>query len=248
MRAFTKTTLGGSRCIRSSRCAAIGPLAGNRPSDSNALNAPRTPKALTEAEAIRQAQNGEAAAFEFLYQLHGRRVYALCLRMVGNPSDAEDLMQEAFLQLFRKIGTFRGESAFSTWLHRMTVNVVLMRLRKKSLPVSSLEEATEPDEESGGPRKDVGAPDLRLSGAVDRVNLERSIEKLPPGYRTVFVLHDVQGYEHNEIAGIMGCSVGNSKSQLHKARTRLRDLLQEEIREQARQVRHAAKTKTGQSD
>lgn len=203
---------------------------------------------LTEAEAIRQAQTGNAAAFELLYQLHGRRVYALCLRMVGNPSDAEDLMQEAFLQLFRKIGTFRGESAFSTWLHRMTVNVVLMRLRKKALPVSSLEEATEPDEESGGPRKDVGAPDLRLSGAVDRVNLERSIGKLPPGYRTVFVLHDVQGYEHNEIAGIMGCSVGNSKSQLHKARTRLRDLLQEEIREQARQVRHAAKTQTGQSD
>jgi RNA polymerase sigma-70 factor (ECF subfamily) len=129
----------------------------------------------------------------------------------------------------------------------MTVNVVLMRLRKKSLPVASLDEAMEPDEEAGGPRKDIGAPDLRLSGAVDRVNLERSIDRLPPGYRTVFVLHDVQGYEHNEIAGMMGCSVGNSKSQLHKARTKLRDLLQEEIREQARQVRHAAKTQTGHS-
>ena len=205
-------------------------------------------KAVTEAEAIALAQGGDAAAFEFLYKLHGRRVYALCLRMMGNPSDAEDLMQEAFLQLFRKIGTFRGESAFSTWLHRMTVNVVLMRLRKKSLPATSLEETTEPDEESGGPRKDIGAPDLRLSGAVDRVNLERSIEKLPPGYRTVFVLHDVQGYEHNEIAEIMGCSVGNSKSQLHKARTRLRELLQEQIREQARRERHAAKTQTGQTD
>ncbi len=152
------------------------------------------------------AQAGDAAAFEFLYRLHGRRVYALCLRMVNNPADAEDLMQEAFLQLFRKIGTFRGESAFSTWLHRMTVNVVLMKLRKKSLPVASLEETTDPDEETGGPRKDIGAADLRLSGAVDRVNLERSVEKLPPGYRTVFVLHDVQGYEHNEIAKIMGCS------------------------------------------
>jgi RNA polymerase sigma-70 factor (ECF subfamily) len=223
-------------------------LARNRPGDPITGNAPQPPKALTEADAIRLAQAGDAAAFEFLYDLHGRRVYALCLRMVSNPSDAEDLMQEAFLQLFRKIGTFRSESAFSTWLHRMTVNVVLMRLRKKSLPVASLEEATEPDEEGGGARKDVGAPDLRLSGAVDRVNLERSIDRLPPGYRTVFVLHDVQGYEHNEIAGIMGCSVGNSKSQLHKARTRLRDLLQEEIREQARQVRHAAKTQTGSSD
>lgn len=220
-------------------------MARNRPSDPGVSTSSQQVKPLSEGEAIRLAQAGDAAAFEFLYELHGRRVYALCLRMVGNPSDAEDLMQEAFLQLFRKIGTFRGESAFSTWLHRMTVNVVLMRLRKKSLPVASLEETTEPDEDTGGPRKDIGAPDLKLSGAVDRVNLERSIDKLPPGYRTVFVLHDVQGYEHNEIAGIMGCSVGNSKSQLHKARTKLRDLLQEEVREQARQVRHAAKTQTG---
>ena len=212
------------------------------------VNASQSPKSATEAEAIRLAQAGDAAAFEHLYQLHSRRVYALCLRMVGNPSDAEDLMQEAFLQLFRKIGTFRGESAFSTWLHRMTVNVVLMRLRKKTLPAASLEETTEPDEETGGPRKDIGAPDLRLSGAVDRVNLERSIGKLPPGYRTVFVLHDVQGFEHNEIAGIMGCSVGNSKSQLHKARTRLRELLQEDLRDQARTERHAAKTQAGLSD
>ena len=214
----------------------------------NRVNASQSPKSATEAEAIRLAQAGDAAAFEHLYQLHSRRVYALCLRMMGNPSDAEDLMQEAFLQLFRKIGTFRGESAFSTWLHRMTVNVVLMRLRKKTLPAASLEETTEPDEETGGPRKDIGAPDLRLSGAVDRVNLERSIEKLPPGYRTVFVLHDVQGFEHNEIAGIMGCSVGNSKSQLHKARTRLRELLQEDLRDQARTERHAAKTQAGLSD
>jgi RNA polymerase sigma-70 factor, ECF subfamily len=214
----------------------------------NRVNATQSPRSATEAEAIRLAQAGDAAAFEHLYGLHSRRVYALCLRMVGNPSDAEDLMQEAFLQLFRKIGTFRGESAFSTWLHRMTVNVVLMRLRKKSLPAASLEETTEPDEETGGPRKDIGAPDLRLSGAVDRVNLERSIEKLPPGYRTVFVLHDVQGFEHNEIAGIMGCSVGNSKSQLHKARTRLRELLQEDLRDQARTERHAAKTQAGLGD
>src|ERR1700752_3819791 len=244
MRAIAKTTLGGIRRIRKGGCAAIGPLARNRPSDPVA-SAPQPPKALTEGEAIRLAQAGDAVAFEFLYDLHSRRVYALCLRMVSNPSDAEDLMQEAFLQLFRKIATFRGESAFSTWLHRMTVNVVLMRLRKKALPVASLEETTEPDEETGGPRKDIGALDLRLSGAVDRVNLERSVEKLPPGYRTVFVLHDVQGFEHNEIAGIMGCSVGYSKTQLNKARTRLRDLLQEEVRQQARQERQSAKAQSG---
>jgi len=202
------------------------------------VTASRSADALTEPEAIRLAQAGDAAAFDYLYQLHGRRVYALCLRMVGSPADAEDLMREAFLQLFRKIGTFRGKSAFLTWLHRIAVNVVLMGLRKKSLPAASLEETTEPDEETGGPpRKGVGAPDLRLSRAVDRVNLERSIKKLPLGSRTIFVLHDVQGYEHNEIADIMECSVGNSKSQLHKARTRLRELLQEEARDLARQKR-----------
>src|SRR5258707_6258100 len=228
-------------CIRRVGCAVIGLLAQRRPTEPKQSAVSKPAATLTEAEAIRLAQAGDAAAFEFLYQLHGRRVYALCLRMVGNPADAEDLMQEAFLQLFRKIATFRGESAFSTWLHRMTVNVVLMRLRKKALPATSLEEMTEPDEETGGPRKDVGAPDLGLSGAVDRVNLQRAVQQVPPGYRTVFVLHDVQGYEHNEITGIMDCSVGNSKSQLHKARTRLRELLQEDAGSQAWNERQEAK-------
>jgi len=199
---------------------------------------------MTEANAIRLAQQGDADAFERIYRLHNRRVYALCLRMVGNTAEAEDLTQEAFLQLFRKIATFRGESAFSTWLHRLSVNVVLMKLRKKTLSETSLEETTEPDEETGGPRKEIGGPDLLLSGSVDRVNLGRAIGQLPPGYKQVFVLHDVQGYEHNEIAEIMGCSIGNSKSQLHKARMRLRELLQETLRDQARQQRQAAKTET----
>ena len=197
---------------------------------------------LSEAEAVRRAQQGDAAAFERIYRLHSRRVYALCLRMVGNVAEAEDLVQEVFLQLFRKIQTFRGEAAFSTWLHRLAVNVVLMRLRKKTLPESSLEEATEPDEETGGPRKDFGGADLLLTGSIDRVNLQRAIDQLPPGYKTVFVLHDIQGYEHNEIAKLMGCSIGNSKSQLHKARLRLRELLQETQREKARQERQAARS------
>ena len=196
---------------------------------------------MTEAEAIRLAQQGDAGAFEQIYRLHSRRVYALCLRMVGNTAEAEDLAQDAFLQLFRKIGTFRGESAFSTWLHRLAVNVVLMKLRKKSLPETSLEESTDPEDESSGPRREIGAPDLVLSGSIDRVHLERAIEQLPPGYRQVFVLHDVQGFEHNEIASLMQCSIGNSKSQLHKARMRLRELLQETLRDLARQERQAAK-------
>jgi RNA polymerase sigma-70 factor (ECF subfamily) len=201
----------------------------------------------TEADAIRLAQQGDAEAFEFIYRMHSRRVYALCLRMVGNTAEAEDLAQEAFLQLFRKIQTFRGESAFSTWLHRLSVNVVLMKLRKKSLPETSLEEMTEPDEETSGPRKDVGSPDPTLVGSIDRLNLERAVDQLPPGYKQVFVLHDVQGYEHNEIAKMMGCSIGNSKSQLHKARLRLRELLQEAQRERARQERVAAKDQATES-
>jgi len=185
----------------------------------------------TEAEAIERAKQGDAEAFEFLYSLHKRRVYSLCLRMTGNPASAEDLTQEAFLQLFRKISTFRGESAFSTWLHRMSVNVVLMQLRKKNLPVVPLDDSTDGDEES--PRKEPGGPDERLAGSIDRLQLQRAVDELPPGYRTIFVLHDIEGYEHNEIAGMIGCSIGNSKSQLHKARLKLRELLRTNRAEKA---------------
>jgi RNA polymerase sigma-70 factor (ECF subfamily) len=186
---------------------------------------------LSEAQAIERAKNGDAEAFEVLYNLHKRRVYSLCLRMTANTAQAEDLTQEAFLQLFRKIGTFRGESAFSTWLHRMAVNVVLMHLRKKGLPVVSLEETIETEEEA--PRKELGAQDPVLAGSVDRLQLQRAVEDLPPGYRTIFVLHDVEGYEHNEIAGLVGCSIGNSKSQLHKARMKLREFLKTSRAEKA---------------
>ena len=187
---------------------------------------------MSEAEAISRAQQGDGLCFESLYSFHKRRVYSLCLRMTGNTAEAEDLTQEAFLQLYRKITTFRGESAFSTWLHRLAVNVVLMHLRKKGLPEVSLQEALEPAEEDG-PKKDIGAHDQVLDGSIDRVNLERAIETLPPGYRIIFVLHDVEGYEHNEIAEMMGCSIGNSKSQLHKARMKLRDLLKASRAERA---------------
>ena len=173
---------------------------------------------------IAQAQTGSRSAFEELVRRTSRLVYVRLFLDVGDPHEAEDLTQEAFLQLYRKIATFRGESAFSTWLHRLAVNVVLMHLRKKGLPEISLDEALEPQHEDG-PKKDIGARDNVLAGSIDRVNLERAIESLPPGYRIIFVLHDVEGYEHNEIAEMMGCSIGNSKSQLHKARMKLRDLL-----------------------
>jgi len=192
---------------------------------------------LSDAEVIQRAREGDQTAFEYLYRLHSRRVYAVCLRMVADPTEAEDLTQEAFLLLFRKIHTFRGESAFSTWLHRLAVNLVLMRLRKKSPPIVSIETTPDADAETGWPSIDIGAPDLLLEGSIDRINLARCIAQLPAGYRTMFVLHDIQGYEHQEIAKMLGRSVGDSKSQLHKARTRLRELLHEVQREKAREER-----------
>src|SRR4029077_868840 len=128
------------------------------------------PGELSENEAVRLAQEGDSEGFERLYQLHSRRVYGLCLHMVKNPTEAEDLTQEAFLQTFRKIQTFRGDSRFSTWLHRLTVNVVLMRLRKRKHPEIALQGALKPNEESPKPLVDLGGPDLRLSGAIDRMD------------------------------------------------------------------------------
>ena len=184
-------------------------------------------------EVLVRAQAGDHQAFAQLYAVHKRRIYSLCLRMVGNAAEAEDLTQEAFLQLHRKIGTFRGDSAFSTWLHRMAINVVLMRLRKKGLSLISLDEAMEPAPEER-PGRSFGAPDLTLAGSIDRLALERAVANLPAGYRLIFVLHDIEGYEHNEIATMLDCSIGNSKSQLHKARLKLRDALRKTSRREAR--------------
>jgi RNA polymerase sigma-70 factor, ECF subfamily len=194
------------------------------------------PKAGRESELIARAQRGEEEAFAGLFEIHKRRVYSLCLRMTGDVAEAEDLSQEAFLQLFRKIGTFRGESAFSTWLHRLVVNVVLMHLRKKGLQKVSLDEADNSQEEPV--KREYGEDDRRLLGSVERIALKNAISELPPGYRAIFVLHDIEGYEHNEIAQIMECSVGNSKSQLHKARLKLRDALR---RDQVRLARRSTR-------
>ena len=175
--------------------------------------------------AIRLAQQGDGSAFELLYRLHCKRVYTLCLRMVGVASEAEDLTQEAFLQVFRKIHTFRGESAFSTWLHRLTANIVLMHFRKKKLISTPFEDMNTTGEESDSPLLELPVVDLRLAGLFDRLDLQIAMERLPKGCKAVFLLHDVQGYQHNEIAKLLGFSTGASKSQLHKARKRLRSIL-----------------------
>ncbi len=186
-----------------------------------------------QAEILARAQAGDHQAFAQLYSIHKRHVYSLCLRMVGSIAEAEDLTQEAFLQFHRKIETFRGESALSTWLHRLAINVVLMHLRRKSLQVSSLDELMEPAQDQR-PGRSFGAPDLVLSGAIDRLALQRAINDLPAGYRLIFVLHDIEGFEHNEIASLLDCSIGNSKSQLHKARLRLRESMRSQLQQEER--------------
>jgi RNA polymerase sigma-70 factor (ECF subfamily) len=157
--------------------------------------------------------------------------------MIKNPAEAEDLTQQAFLQVYRKIGTFRGESGFSTWLYRVTANIVLMYLRRKK-PTEILAEDLERCSSNGEVSREYGSNDTSMLGAVERLNLKRAIRKLPAGYKKLFLLHDVFGYEHNEIAGLLGCSTGCSKSQLHKARKRLRRLLQgDQVRAEAGIVR-----------
>ena len=170
------------------------------------------------------AAAGDTSAFEQLYQRHFRRVFALCLRMTRNSAEAEDITQETFIQVFRHLAGFRREAAFTTWLHRLAVNQVLMHFRRRGV---RLEQTTADGE----------VPEHRVAGrgaagqvpVVERLALEDSIAQLPAGYRLIFILHDVEGYDHPEIARMVGCAVGTSKSQLHKARLRLRSLLSQNI-------------------
>ncbi len=173
-----------------------------------------------DLELCRLAAEGNLAAFETLYQRYHRRTYSLCLRMTGSQTEAEDLTQEAFIQLFRKVGSFRGDSAFSTWLHRLTVNQVLMHFRRRSVKNERTSEDGEMPEQAVQ-----GTANPNRMPVVDRIALKKAISELPKGYRRVFVLHDVEGFEHEEVARLMGISVGTSKSQLHKARLKLRTLL-----------------------
>jgi RNA polymerase sigma-70 factor (ECF subfamily) len=177
----------------------------------------------SDFELAQKSAAGDGKAFEELYRRHFRRVYALTLRMMGNPTEAEDMTQEVFLQLFNKIGMFRGESAFTTWLHRMTVNQVLMHFRRKSTRSELLtDEGETPIQIVKGTENPGSMP------VIDRIAMERALQQLPVGYRTVFILHDIEGYEHYEVAEMLGIAEGTSKSQLHKARLKLRQLIRQQ--------------------
>jgi RNA polymerase sigma-70 factor, ECF subfamily len=197
----------------------IKPIPGSKPKDNDASTA--RVNGAAERKLIRRAQRGDEAAFEQLFETHKRRVYAVCLRATRSTADAEDLTQDAFLKVFKGIGGFRGESTFSTWLHRLVMNEVLMHLRKRRLTQLSIDEEFT-NVEGELVKMEHGKVDGRLSGCVDRITLSRALARLPSGYRTAFLLYDVEGYKHNEIARMMNWSVGNSKSQLFKARRKLR--------------------------
>ena len=187
------------------------------------LPAPRKCIADSEPQLVSRAKNGEEAAFAALFNAHKKRVYTLCLQMVGEVAEAEDLTQDAFIQAFRKLASFRGDSAFSTWLYRIAVNTVLMKLRQRKPQQVSYDEPICVN--SSLLQREYGCGDPQLLGVVDRIVLARAIQELPEGYRTIFILHDVEGYDHSEIAELMNCSTGNSKSQLHKARLKIREFL-----------------------
>ncbi|WP_348263284.1 sigma-70 family RNA polymerase sigma factor [Telmatobacter sp. DSM 110680] len=191
------------------------------------------PAKSIQDDVLARARAGDNDAFAELYLQHKKRVFSICLRMVHDFSEAEDLTQETFLKLHRKLASFRGDSAFTTWLHRITVNIVLMYLRKRVLPVVSLDHLMTnlPEEHIG---RGVGTRDLTQIGVVDRLAIDHAAANLPPGYRRTFLLHDVHGFQHSEIASILDCTSGNSKSQLHKARRALRRALSTYTNQQAR--------------
>lgn len=180
---------------------------------------------------IQLAAEGDVTAFEEVYRTHYRRVYNKCLRLTRNAFDAEDLTQDVFIHLYRKLKTFRGESAFTTWLHRLTVNVVLMHFRRTSV---------RPDQRVNHDDSEQVETSMQVTGSesaliLNRIYLDEALQQLAPGYRAVLLLHDVEGYQHQQISEMLGCAVGTSKSQLHKARRKLRRLLKRRATPQPRQ-------------
>jgi RNA polymerase sigma-70 factor (ECF subfamily) len=173
-----------------------------------------------DLELAQRCRHGDADAFEQLYRAHAGRLYNLVLRMSGSAQDAEDLLQEVFLHAHRKLGSFRGDSSLGTWLYRLAVNHCLDVLRGRQAKMSR---ATHSLDDDDGFEPAAAAP--AIPTAISRLDLERAIARLPSGCRVAFVLHDVEGFEHNEVAKMLGVSEGTSKSQVHKARTKLRAML-----------------------
>jgi RNA polymerase sigma-70 factor, ECF subfamily len=189
------------------------------------VNTHSSPTPRLDPEIIKRAQLGDSDAFATLFHTHKTRVYSLCFRMTNNTAEAEDLAQDAFMQVFRKLASFRGDSALSTWLYRIVVNTVLMHFRRRPPVRVSLDESYEGQSDSKPIKREYGGRDGRLETSVNRLALTRAMSELPEGYRLIFLMHEIEGYEHREIADILGCSIGNSKSQLHKAKMRMRELL-----------------------
>jgi RNA polymerase sigma-70 factor (ECF subfamily) len=173
-----------------------------------------------ELALVARCRAGDLGAFEELYKAHAGRLYSLACRMLGNATDAEDLLQEIFLSAHRKLESFRGEAALGTWLYRLATNQILDHVRSRAARAGQLTDGL--DDASVLP--DAGGHRL-ADRAIDRIDLERALRELPDGCRAAFVLHDVEGLEHKEIAEVLGIAEGTSKSQVHKARLRLRKLL-----------------------
>ncbi|MCO6511878.1 MAG: RNA polymerase sigma factor [Aridibacter famidurans] len=209
--------------------AAINPTIADKREEDRGVSAPQASDQVIQQvitrdtpdyELTQMSAEGDLEAFEMLYQKYHRRAYSLCLRMTNNVTEAEDLTQEAFIQLFRKAGSFRGDSAFTTWFHRLVVNQVLMYFRKRSVKnEKTTEDGEMPEHLVPQTKTKANLPIL------NRIDINKAIAALPPGYKSVFILHDVEGFEHSEVARILGISVGTSKSQLHKARLKLRGML-----------------------
>ncbi len=185
-----------------------------------------TPSHVTDTgwrdhDVVARCRRGELGAFEEIYQRYSHRLYNVAYRMTGNATDADDLLQEIFLQVHRRLDTFRGEAALGTWLHRLAVNCCLDHLRsrqgRQGRVTGFLEDQEDPEPEA--------AASWRPDTVLDRLELERAIAKLPPRYRAAFVLYDIEGHEHHEVGEMLGIAIGTSKSLVHKARKRLRHFL-----------------------
>ena len=184
---------------------------------SRKMVAATQPDVSEEAAWIRQAKQSDSRAFEKLYRMHIDKVYGLCLRMTGNVAEAEDCTQEAFIQAWNKLSKFRGDSAFATWLHRITVNAVLGRMRKSKREQDRIQVVAE-----------ISSPPASLGDSSELRDLSDAIDRLPEGARHVFVLRAVYGYSHEESGEMLGIAVGTSKAQLHRARRLLAQQLKEQ--------------------